>query len=375
MSQFNVQQQHPLIPREQTYVLNRKLISIHSLDRDIKKWPNSNYFEIELPQSLSNIQSMRLLNISIPSNQYVFSHAYHNTKLKFLVGNVPITITIDEGSYPPDQLAAEIETKMNKACASNTNPSSKYNNFRCKWNAVTNKFWFGNIRDKFILIFGEKLTYEKSCNQVDIWNHYARWGLPAYLGYKKRSYKSSFTPKNPWQKDQVGDPFGFDYEMENGAGNEWLDSSMNHFVNLDGLSEDPLDPSGICNLDIMGENCIYMEAEKYNSMDEIEPYSENTGSWFNNDYAGKVNSAFAKIPVGSLPYSQLSDSTRNFIANISHYNPPIERIDRLRFKFRYHDGRLVDFKCLPFTFTLEFNMLRDEQLRDMLVRVPPLYCL
>ena len=48
-----------------------------------------------------------------------------------------------------------------------------------------------------------------------------------------------------------------------------------------------MDPSGICNLDIMGDDYIYMQVEKYNSMDEIEPYSENTGGWFNNDYAGK----------------------------------------------------------------------------------------
>ena len=63
MSQFNVQQQHPLIPREQTYVLDRKLsFRIHSFDRDIKKWPNSNYFAIELTfhRSLQKIQSMRL---------------------------------------------------------------------------------------------------------------------------------------------------------------------------------------------------------------------------------------------------------------------------------------------------------------------------
>ena len=114
MSQFNVQQQHPLIPREQTYVLDRKLVSVHSFDRDIKKWPNSNYFEIDLPQSLQNIQSMRLLNVSLPSNQYVFSHEYQNTKLNFTVRTATFTITIDEGSYSPDQLAAEIETKMNK---------------------------------------------------------------------------------------------------------------------------------------------------------------------------------------------------------------------------------------------------------------------
>ena len=389
MSQFNVQQQHPLIPREQTYVLDRKLVSVHSFDRDIKKWPNSNYFEIDLPQSLQKIQSMRLLNISLPSNQYVFSHEYQNTKLNFHVAlpggpgpnNDDITITIDEGSYTPDQLAAAIETKMNKAVASNPNFSTNpfavnYNFFRCKYNAVTNKFWFGNLRDDFDLNFEKQLTYEKSCNQVDVWNHYTRWGLPAYLGYKKRVYNAHLTPPNPWQGGQLGDPFGFDYEMEDGSGNEWLtDPSKNQVVNLDDLSANPLDPSGICNLDIMGDDYIYMQVEKYNSMDEIEPYSENTGGWFNNDYAGKVKCAFAKIPVRCLPYSQMYDSTRAFIANISHYNPPIEMIVSLLFKFRYHDGRLVDFKCLPFTFTLEFNMLRDEQLRAMLVRVPPLYCL
>ena len=379
MSNFVVQQQHPLIPREQTYVLDRKLVSVHSFDRDIKKWPNANYFEIDLPQALLNIQSMRLLNISLPSNQFVFSHEYQNTKLNFVVsvGGVvnDYTITIDEGSYTPDQLAAEIETKMNKAVS--LFEGTPYNKFRCKYNAVTNKFWFGNLEDDFDLNFNLQLTYEKSCNQVDVWNHYTKWGLPAYLGYKKRVYNASPTPPNPWfGVGTSGDPFGFDYEMEDGSGNEWLDASQNNqVVNLDDLSANPLDPSGICNLDIMGDDYIYMEVTKYNSMDEIEPYSENTGGWFNNDYAGKVNASFAKIPVRCNPYSQMFDSTRAAIANISHYHPPIDRIDRLRFTFRYHDGRLVDFKCLPFTFTLEFNMLRDEIGKEMFVRVPPLYCL
>ena len=42
-SNFIVQNTHPLIQREQTYVLNRKLVSIHSEDRDYAKWPNSNH--------------------------------------------------------------------------------------------------------------------------------------------------------------------------------------------------------------------------------------------------------------------------------------------------------------------------------------------
>ena len=56
-------------------------------------------------------------------------------------------------------------------------------------------------------------------------------------------------------------------------------------------------------------------------------------------------------------------------------DPPIERIDRLAFKFRHHDGRLVDFRCLPFSFTLEFNMLKDEQYKQKNIRVPSFFTL
>ena len=113
--------------------------------------------------------------------------------------------------------------------------------------------------------------------------------------------------------------------------------------------------------------------DKYNTMDELEPYSENTAALYNNDYAGKVDSAFAKIPLQCNAFSQIYDTNRAFISNISHYNPPLKRINRLKFKFRYHDGRLVDFKCLPLTFVIEFNMLRNDIPRGMNVTVPPSY--
>ena len=49
---------------------------------------------------------------------------------------------------------------MNKAVASVIQPQLDpgYNNFRCKYNAVTNKFWFGNLEDKFDLLFEKNLT-------------------------------------------------------------------------------------------------------------------------------------------------------------------------------------------------------------------------
>ena len=363
MSQFILNENHPLIPREQNYVLEQKIISIHSYDRDISKWPNSNHFEIDLPEDLTNIQSMRLAQITLPHNQYVFTNAYQNIKLMFSV-NGPIittgtlTITIEEGSYTTDQLAIEIATKMNKAVADSI--PAPYNHFICAYNAVTNTFWFGNDQDAFTLHFEQNPGYTIPCGQPEVWTHYTKWGLPAYLGYSKKTYTATLDPSGT--TDPSGG-FGFDYEDI-----QWLpaiDTSGVYYVDIS---------SGICNVDVFGENTIYMEIQKYNSIDELEPYSENTMGLYNNDYAGKVNSAFAKIPIGlSNAFALYGDNRNNFLMNIATFTPPLDRITRLRFTFRFHDGRLVDFKCLPFNFSLEINMLRDEQKRRMHVRVPKLY--
>ena len=83
MSNFILQTSHPLIQSEQTFVLDRKLISVHSVDRDYQKWPNSNHFGVDLGESFHNVQSMRLINFSVPANNYTFSTAYQNTKMSF----------------------------------------------------------------------------------------------------------------------------------------------------------------------------------------------------------------------------------------------------------------------------------------------------
>ena len=72
-------------PRENNFVLERKLVTIHSEDRDIKKWPHSNHFEVPLPDAYQNIHSMRLVDIIIPINYYTFSNDSQNTKFSFKV--------------------------------------------------------------------------------------------------------------------------------------------------------------------------------------------------------------------------------------------------------------------------------------------------
>ena len=85
---YNVSNSNPLIPRQQTYVLDRKLVTIHSEDRDIKKYPESNRFSIQLPITMENVQSVRLVECTFPINYYVFSRQYQNTKLTFTLDPV-----------------------------------------------------------------------------------------------------------------------------------------------------------------------------------------------------------------------------------------------------------------------------------------------
>ena len=40
---YNLHNNHPLINRQQKFLLNRKVVTIHSEDRDFNKYPNSNF--------------------------------------------------------------------------------------------------------------------------------------------------------------------------------------------------------------------------------------------------------------------------------------------------------------------------------------------
>ena len=546
MSNFIMQTSHPLIKSEQTYVLDRKLISIHSVDRDYKKWPNSNEFGVDLGENFFNVQTMRLINFAIPVNHYTFSDSYQNTKLSFTYSlNYPIyltnfdpsgnhsvsfkifknilkaifgspfnpsvfnnsafskkstnviiqywddnaniwtelsvsntgpfyiptappgnigkyrlvweetfTITIPEGAYSPDNLCTTIESLMNQkiynassqtdlsdlsggtfdflpGTTSNgpnggqttftdvssvvfqSNDSFSFWNpskgrgitpFVVHYNNVTNKVLFGCKQGTFTLNFKEKESYESKCNNSKIiFNQYTKWGLGAYLGFKKKNYSSVITDvtldlsggngsyqstvqqgitlphemPSPWL---VGNAASLD--ISGGGGNPLASGGWTTEVGqvLLGNTKDDDQIKNLVstveaefNLDVHGEDALYMEIEKYNNIDEIYPYSERTGHLYNNDLAHRTNGSFARIPLSHLPFGQTLGSRNNFVLNVFHSDPPIHRIDRLKFRFRFHDGRLVDFKNLPFSFTLEFNMLKDEQDRVKRVRVPPLY--
>jgi hypothetical protein len=352
-SSFNVHNSKPLIPREQNYVIDRKLVSIHSEDRDITKYPNPNSFSITLPQPILNVQSLRLVQTTFPivPAYYTFSDEYQNTKFRFSYQTsttppeiyVHRCVQIQAGTYTACQLALELTNVMNNAYE--TGNLEVFNVF---YDIVGSKFWFGSTGVKFTLDFNYKMDYPGiNCNQPVVFHNYARWGLPYYLGYEKIQYVADgsvvIPPINYLPITTGGDPIT-------------VIAPIPHKV-----------------INIGGEKDIYMEVDKYNSYDEIYPYTEsNKNAYDNNAYNGKVNSAFAKIPID---FGLNQDSRNLLLINFVQYEPPIERINKLHFTFRFHDGLLVDFRGLEFNFTIEFNSLRNEIALSRNIRIPAMISL
>ena len=101
---FNVQTNHPLIKREQFYTIDRKLITVHSEDRDTCKWPLSNHFEVDLPETIQNVQSIRLLETAMPSNFYNISTQFQNTSMTYTYNGEEKQLSYN-GFYNPVQMA------------------------------------------------------------------------------------------------------------------------------------------------------------------------------------------------------------------------------------------------------------------------------
>lgn len=366
---------HQLIPRQQTYTLNKKILTIHSEDRDISKWPFSNSFAIECPEVYTNVQTMRLVDIALPHTQDVFNNEYQNTKLGFnlypknpgddyyvaLGNNVNelYIVTIQEGTYTPVQLATELENKLNAVIndfLATQGSFTTYDKFKVNYDEVGNTLYFGNEEDEFVFKFSQAMEYTLlQCEQPNVFERCTQWGLPWYLGFQKMDYSSIELLTSNGSKDIV-----FYYKTNT----PWLTAGTG--------ATGPYFLKAPLTLKITGDIAIYMEIEKFNYMDELIPYVCWTSASKNN-YGGTVNSAFVKIPVTTRAPNYMYDGINFFINNSGFYLPPIDKVSRLKFTFRYHDGRLVNFKDYPFTFSIELNQIRNDMDRNYSVKIPVIY--
>ncbi len=456
MSSFSVNQSNPLIPNNNNYKLGRKLVSIHSEDRDISKWKTSSHFEVDLPSELKNVTSLRLLDVQLPANYYVFTDNYQNTKISFSIeptesvnkvpdptdgpnggrdntqytalftknaGATPNFIaTINEGFYSYSQMALEIEGQMNKAVTdylkAQGTTDTDYKYFSCIFNDNDLKLYIGNTIDNFKLTFNNSdITYEpRTCsimtpsnrlstignpgNEPRAWDFYTHWGLGSYLGFKREEYNDKSTNYNT--VTDVGGMEFYGLEKTISTGNGWLAPDIKGYTASNATGKSYY-YTGINTLNVLGDGQIYMELDKYNSMDEIEPYANNSTTFDNGcmQYRGRnvklnnpnntgclniqkpltrtsngvYNAAFAKIPMIATPSQIIYANGSDFLSNVFFSDPPIPRIKKLKVKFRYHDGRLVDFRGNDLTFTIEANELKNEMIKNQDIRVPAHYIL
>ena len=422
---LNLQNNHPVIPREDIYWLNRKCLTVHSQDRDFSKWPFPHEFEINLPEDYHNVQSTRLIEITFPVNLYNFSKVNQNTNFQITINNyvnwiiqpeilpnTAITFSIDDGYYTKDQLANTLTFKLNQKITDKNDPDKNF--WKVVYHEVKQKFLIGNnfginftldadISFNYYNICCNLLTTNKTglnCNDgnsigannqprpnmlpptVNYFQRYNKWGFLAYIGYTdKIAYNSLKVP--------TGDPLFLEYESTDSGEQTWLPANKGH----DSYYSEPPFASNI-----IGEQSIYMEMNYFNNIDELVPWPDSSYNVLRKGYNGNkeftynegkppapnapkyvayrgsgVNSSFAKIPIISIPHTEITTTENGQLLNSTQFTPPLERINRLKFKFRYHDGRPVDFQNAELTFTLEFNMLRNDFDRKLTINTPQFY--
>lgn len=331
---LNLNNPHPLISKENSYQLSKKYLSIHANDRDIQYFPNSNEFSIKCPQSYINVQSIKLNEISFPNPIFNFSNNLKNNS--FYIRCEPsnnILITIPDGFYTPDDLAKKMQDLIN----SNNFDSS----FNIKFLKNESKF---SITNKNSFMISSK--NDISCNNNYIYNY-------------KKTYKNlTLLDENLLLKLDFLYSIGFDFTNKN------VVTSIKN-------DEDYKLISNSC-IRFRNTEPIYLEIDKYNIYDELNPFPKGTSNMFNNFSNTSINTAFFKLTPLSNDFSLSnfniisSDSPNIFFC----FNPPLQRLQNLKFKFRYHDGTLVDLQTQDVNFTLEFNQLLNEIPKQINIRNP-----
>jgi|694.fasta_scaffold70556_3 hypothetical protein len=396
---YNTSTNHPLIPNANDYIIYKKYVSIHSEDRDVIKYPNSNQFEIEMPEDITNIYSLRLINWTFPSNYNSFSQFSSNILLLFYISkpynpganmvfnpleqaiftalfestNELFEFTIQEGFYNPTQMVTELQNKFNfvvtqrikKYLIANSltdlltefNDQGGYTKFIIVYNSVGQKIWYGNTSDEFIIAneaisLIDTLADNLFCASKAQLPEFDSWGLPANLGLS-RCNTTSISIKD----SATGEPFTprfFYGDVNPGDNGFWLlpdptlTGSVVYFI------EPPY------KINFMGPAYFYMELANNNCIDETSPYAVNKFTLTTNITNGITNAAFAKIGIPTTPISQWFDRES---LPYKMYWPPADRMRKLNVKFRYHNGQLVNFGAFPYSFTIEFTTLLPNQPR------------
>ena len=381
----NYENNYPLIPNENTYFKQEKMVCINSGDRNAIKYPQSNSFEIFLPTDIVNVASIKLENWMFPLEIQPFSYQRNNLQLEFTLEEIifeensfdplgttgyivdeeyvnivnsvilePFIITINQGFYTDIELANELQNKMNVAVnnaiinyilQNNLEPQIPYTFFKVIVSNVEKKFWFVNTLNPFE--FTDSELYKTNnlvgevfnpCSIDKMFTSYTYYGLPAYLGFKTIPVKSNISV-DKYELTIMSDTYSslpeplFQQVIVNGQ-----------FVAVNFIK--PLNKYTLTK-----DMYIYLDIETLNGGDETKPFTNNEFTKINNQGNGDVNSFLGRIPLFTTA-TYASSNGGSDKQSATYFNPPLERLRKLKINLRYHDGTNVDFGLKEWDFSL-----------------------
>ena len=286
-------------------------------------------------------------------------------------------VTIETGTYTPQQMTKEIENKMNFAVtnylvgtATTFTPAQVsayksnggYQEFVCAFHEINRRLWIGNRSSGFVLTNTDTARFEEQshlclCGNNDVVPGFKHWGLPGNLGFTRCDVASS----EQTDENQTRVFYGDVVSGDNGiwlTPNPVLTGASAYFVNA------PLQ------INVRPPAYCYMDIKLLNSIDETAPYNYSRFTQETNQTNGRVKASFAKIPL------LINEGHNNYYEAVNDANfykiftPPVERIRKLSIKLRYHNGMSVDFDNNDFTFDLELCIFRPQNNRLYNMRVP-----
>jgi len=324
MNNLNLNNSHNLIPREQNYRLSRKLLTVHANDRDIKYYPLSNEFSIKCPQAYTNVQSIRLKEISFPSPIFNISEKLNNDRFTIIHENsINYSIIIPNGFYTLEHFTQTLQNYIKIETGDNS--------YKVFLEIPKNKIIIGHPTKEFKLI----PLNNNNCNNSS--------------NFSNLLYEMGFDIPDSYEIVSLKDVTIYPYWEEN-------------IIDADDAKSYRCKPSNSTRF--LDKQPIYMEIDKLNTYDELTPNPSGSNNLYNNYSNSSTNTAFIKLQPNYTTDTYDDSSVLHFL------DPPITRFQNLKFKFRYHDGRLVDLGSQDVNFTLEINELHDEIPKQLNIRTP-----
>ena len=357
-----------------------KFLTISSDDRDVTFWPHTNEFEVILGDDIRNIYSVEIKSATIPTNIHSFSNNYKNTKLTIGFGGAAGTVfDISAGIYPDG-------TYIANAIESAVNQQNLQDFIKVYYDTNSKKTWF--VSDSGFTIYNSdgslnEHNYNYKCdetsireNDKEIYKNSQNWGLGYNLGLKK---------ENTIAEEAGASSISLEYlrinEDINGADRSYtIVKKTQYYIQSQ------------YNINLQPDTNFYVEMESqnhsFNNIIGCRPYQSNVNSQYNSSFNSNRCCAIASLensiqenPLGIAQWdisfgrsntsrrpAPFSDGGKHYVTKThnsglvstpSVFNPPLSGIRKLKFKIRFHDGRLVDSGKTPVHFLIHFKCTSD----------------